>query len=119
MQVVVKTPRIRMEGEISGTLVQYLRDQYGEIEIIEDPEEELVEVRNSDWYRSFRGAISPGENLRVYRELHGLTQDQLAAKIGTLTKQNISNMENGRRSISKSLAKQLAALFEVSVEKFI
>ena len=119
MQVVVKTPRIRIEGEISGTIVQYLRDQYGEIEIIEDPDDELVEVKNSDWYRSIRGAIGPGENLRVYRELHGLTQDQLAAKLGNLTKQNISNMENGHRSISKSVAKRLADLFDVSVEKFV
>ena len=35
MQVVVKTPRIRVEGEISGSLLRYLRSQYGEVEVIE------------------------------------------------------------------------------------
>ncbi|TVR94353.1 MAG: XRE family transcriptional regulator [Spirochaetaceae bacterium] len=119
MQVVVKKPRIRLEGEIGGSLVQFLRDQYGEVEIIEDEGDELVEVTKSDWYQSIRETITPGENMRVYREMHGLTQDQLAEKLGNLTRQNISNMENGHRSISKTMAKKLAALFDVTIEKFV
>ncbi len=119
MQVVVKKPHIRLEGEISGSLVKFLRDQYGEIEVIEDEDNELVEVINSDWYRSIRETITPGENVRTYRQMHGMTQDQLAEKLGNLTRQNISNMENGQRSISKNVAKKLATLFEVSIEKFM
>ncbi len=119
MQVVVKKPHIRLEGEISGSLVKFPRDQYGEIEVIEDEDNELVEVINSDWYRSIRETITPGENVRTYRQMHGMTQDQLAEKLGNLTRQNISNMENGQRSISKNVAKKLATLFEVSIEKFM
>lgn len=96
-----------------------MRDQYGEIEVIEDTDDELVEVKNSDWYRSIKGTITPGENIRIYRKMHGLTQDQLAERLGNLTRQNISNMENGHRSISVKTAKKLAALFDVSVEKFV
>jgi DNA-binding XRE family transcriptional regulator len=119
MQVVVKKPHIRLEGEIGGLLVKFLRDQYGEIEVIEDEDNELVEVTKSDWYRSIRETITSGENVRMYRQIHGMTQDQLAEKLGNLTRQNISNMENGHRAISKNMAKKLAELFDVSVEKFV
>lgn len=119
MQVVVKKPHIRLEGEIGGSLVRFLRDQYGEIEVIEDEDDELVEVTKSDWYQSIRETLVPGENMRTYRQMHGMTQDQLAEKLGNLTRQNISNMENGHRSISKNMAKKLATLFDVSVEKFV
>ena len=119
MQVVVKKPRIRLEGEISDELVEYLRKAYGEIEVITDEQEELVEVTESDWYRSLRGTISPGENVRLYRELHEMTQEELGRKLGNLTRQNISNIENGHRAVSKNIAIALAEVFDVSVEKFL
>jgi DNA-binding XRE family transcriptional regulator len=119
MQVVVKTPHIRIEGEVTGKLVEYLRQEFGDIEIIENEDEELVEVVHSDWYQSIRGTTTPGENMRVYRELHNLTQEELGKKLGRFTRQNISNMETGLRPISKAAAKKLAELFDVSVAKFL
>lgn len=119
MQVVVKTPRIRVEGEISGSLLRYLRSQYGEVEVIENSDDDLIEVRHSDWYRSIRGTITPGENLRIYREMHGLTQDQLAERIGNISRRNISDMERGHKVIIESVAEKLADFFDVSVEKFL
>ena len=119
MQVVVKKPHIRVEGEITGNLVEYLRREFGEIEIIEESDEELVEITESDWYRSIRPTITPGENMKIYRELHKLTQKELGKKLGNFTRQNISNMENGHRPISKDVAKKLTELFNVSVEKFL
>lgn len=119
MQVVVKTPRIRVEGEISGSLLRYLRSQYGEVEVIENSDDELIEVKHSDWYRSIRGTITPGGNLRIYREMHGLTQDQLAERIGNISRRNISDMERGHKVIIESVAEKLADFFDVSVEKFL
>ena len=119
MQVVVKTPHIRLEGEVTDDLVDYLRQRFGEIEVIENDDEELVEVTESEWYRSIKPTMSPGENMRVYRQLHGMTQTEVGAKLGAFTRQNVSNMENGHRPISKAAAKRLAELFDVSVEKFI
>ena len=107
MQVVVKTPRIRVEGKISGLLLRYLRSQYGEGEVIENSDDELIEVKHSDWYRSIRGTITPGENLRIYREIHGLTQDQLAERIGNISRRNISDMERGHKVIIESVAENL------------
>ena len=119
MQVVVKKPRIRVEGEITDELLEYLRKAYGELEVITDEEDEIVEVTESDWYRSLRETIGPGENLRLYRELHGMTQEELGKKLGNLARQNISNIEHGHRAVSKNMALALAKLFDVSVEKFL
>ena len=47
-----------------------------------------------------------------------MTQPELAAVLGT-TKQFISDMENERKPISRKTAKKLAALFHVSVARFI
>jgi DNA-binding XRE family transcriptional regulator len=119
MQVVVKTPRIRLEGEVTPELVEYLRTQYGDIEVIEEEDDELVEVTRSEWYRSLKERLTPGENMKLYREMHGLSQEELGRKLGRFSRQNISNMENGHRSISKATAKRLAQVFDVSVEKFL
>lgn len=48
-----------------------------------------------------------------------MTQADLDEKLGGISKQNISHMERGVKSISKNVAKQLAEFFNVSVEKFI
>ena len=119
MQVVVKTPHIRLDGEVTDELVDYLRQRFGEVEVIEDDDDELVEVTESDWYRSIKATMSPGENMRIYRELHGMTQAELGAELGAFTRQNVSNMERGHRAISKPVAKKLAEVFDVSVEKFL
>jgi len=119
MQVVVKKPHIRMEGEISPELIEYLQKKYGDVEVIEDEEEQLIEVTRSDWYRNIREQITPGDNMRIYREIHKLSQEKLGKKIGSFSRQNISNMERGHRSISKVTAKKLAELFDISVEKFL
>jgi DNA-binding XRE family transcriptional regulator len=99
--------------------IDFLRTRFGQIEVIEDDDEELVEVTQSDWYRSIKPTMTPGENIRIYRELRGMTQAELGAKLGSFTRQNVSNMEHGHRPISKAVAKRLAELFNVSVEKFI
>ncbi len=119
MQVVVKTPRIRIEGEVTAELVEYLRKEFGEIEVITEEEDELIEVTKSEWYRTLRESVGPSENVRLYRELHGFTQEELGKKIGNFTRQNISNIENGHRAVSKNMAIRLAELFNVSVEKFL
>jgi len=119
MQVVVKKPHIRVEGDITGNLMEYLQREFNDIEIIRDEDDELVEICKSDWHRSIRPTISPGENVRTYRELHNLTQKELGEKVGNLSRQNISNIENNRRPISKTVAKKLAEIFNIFIEKFL
>ena len=119
MQVVVKRPHIRIDGEVTEELLAYLREHYDDVEVVENEDEELVEVTSTAWYRGIREQITPGDNMRLYREMHGLSQEELGRKLGRFSRQNISNMEHGHRQISRNIAKRLAELFDVSVQKFL
>ena len=63
--------------------------------------------------------MSPGDAVRVYRENRKLTQAKLGEKLGGLSRQYVSDIERGSRSISKNLAKKLSALFDVPLERFL
>jgi DNA-binding XRE family transcriptional regulator len=56
--------------------------------------------------------------IRGYRTRDGLSQDELAAKLGT-TRTNVSAMESGRRAIGKAMAKRLAEIFETDYRNFL
>ena len=122
MQAVVKTPRIEIniKGEIPDKLMSVLEEEYGEqVQLSEDNDEEHVNIFETDWYRSIKSGMTPGDNLRIYRENHGLTQARLGEMLGGVPRQHISNMEREVRSISLRTARKLAEIFKVSPEKFI
>ena len=78
-----------------------------------------MNVFETDWYRDIKSKMTPGDNLRIYRENRGLTQAKLGEMLGNVPRQHISNMERGVRSISLKTARKLAPRFGVSSEKFI
>jgi DNA-binding XRE family transcriptional regulator len=59
-----------------------------------------------------------GLHLSAARENAGLTQTQLAEKIGT-QRQAISAMENGKRPISRAMAKKLEKALNVPYKAFL
>ena len=123
MLVVVNQPLIndfRIEGTLSSTFLDNLRKEFGDsMKIIkQDDDEGWVNVEDLDWFKEAVARETPGSNLRFYRKLVGMTQKKLAEKLG-MNKQHISDMENGRRAISKKTAKELGKLFKVSPARFI
>ena len=123
MLAVVKTPHIRIhiEGRIPPRLITVLKKEYGKgVRLVEDTEtdEELVDVFQTDWYRRTKARLTPGKNLRIYRQNSKMTQAQLR-KLIALPKQYVSNMENDIRPISKNMAIKLAGIFKTSVARFI
>ena len=68
--------------------------------------------------KDFKSRETPGGNLRFYRKLVGMTQKELAEKLG-IAKQHVSNMERNERAISKKTAKNLGSIFKVSPARFI
>ncbi|MCU0822244.1 MAG: helix-turn-helix domain-containing protein [Spirochaetes bacterium] len=48
-----------------------------------------------------------------------MTQAELGKRLGNIPRQNISQMEKGKRGISKENAKRLAKIFDVPVDRFI
>ena len=122
MQAVVKTPRIEIniKGDIPEKLMSVLEEEYGEqVQLSEDSDEETVNIFETDWYQNIKSKMMPGDNLRIYRTNHGLTQAKLGEMLGGVPRQHVSNMERGIRSISLNTARKLAKLFKVSPEKFI
>lgn len=120
MQAVVKAHHIKIEADlIPKELISFLKDNYGQVKIIADPEEELVEVTKSSWYKKIKKQLSSGENVKIYRELIGWTQAELGEQLGGIPRQNISNIEHNRRAISKGVALKLSKLFNVAIDKFI
>ncbi|MEW6593525.1 MAG: helix-turn-helix transcriptional regulator [Thermodesulfobacteriota bacterium] len=57
-------------------------------------------------------ALTPGEVIRMLRELKGWTQAELAARSG-ISATNLSLLENNRVEIGKKRAEQLARAFDV------
>jgi len=120
MQVVAKTPRIdlRIKGDIPEKIIKVLRDEYGELDVSLDADDELLEVTTTDWYKKVAAETTPGEALRLYRDNAGLTQAALGALVGGVPRQHISGMEKGRRPIGREMAKKLAAALRTSPDKF-
>lgn len=120
MQVHVKTPRteIEMRGDIPEKIINLLKEVYGKKVILSD-DNEYIDIKETEWYKKAKERITPGKTMAIYRKLHKMTQTELGEKLGGISKQNISHMERDIKSISKKVAKQLAELFKVSIEKFI
>ena len=87
------------------------------VEVLEN--DDLIEVAETAWYGNMPATLTPGENMRAFREKFGWTQTELGSKLGSKTRHYISAMESGKRPISKAVALRLADLFGVSVEKFV
>jgi DNA-binding XRE family transcriptional regulator len=122
MLAVVKTPltRIRIKGRIPNKLIDLLAEEYGNaLQITPDPEDEKLDVFQTDWYKNIKKRLNPGTYIKVYRQNRNMTQAELGKALGGIPRQHISNMENGIRPISKKTALKLAKLFDTSVEKFI
>jgi DNA-binding XRE family transcriptional regulator len=124
MLAVVKKPRTKktlfeIKGDIPSDVMGYLKEKFGQdIEVVKD-DEELVSIFDTKWYQEISRSTSPGETMKIYRENLGLSQTELGKKLGRLTRQKISDMENGKRGISKEVAKRISLAFGVSVDRFI
>lgn len=123
MLAVVKTPHIEINikgKDIPVNIINFLKKEYGKkLHISKENDDESIDVFQTDWYKNIKKTITPGFNLKLYREMKKITQTELGKLLGDIPKQHISNMEKNIRPISINTAKKLAKIFNVSVEKFI
>jgi len=116
MLAVVNQPRIRIRIEaesIPRKLVSFLRLNYGDVQITKSgdfaesaPDSASMPVQDMNWYKEAKANMTPGNNLRVFRQMREMTQKELAERIG-VSKQQICNMEGGRSPIGKKMAVRL------------
>ena len=120
MLVVVNQPHINnftIKGTISDKDLKFLKNHFGENLTIKY-DDDLVDFRDTDWFREVEPELTPASNLAFYRKLAKMTQTELGEKLG-VSKQVISDMEHERRAISKKTARELSKIFDVSIERFI
>jgi DNA-binding XRE family transcriptional regulator len=126
MQAVVKTHHIKITVEaenIPMKLVNFLKKEYGnQYKVIANKKsfynDDSLVAKNTKWYKEIKNRITPADSLKIYRQKKGLSQGKLAKLLNVLPS-NISEMERGKRGISKETAKKLSQLFETSIDKFI
>jgi DNA-binding XRE family transcriptional regulator len=122
MLAVVKTPRtnIQMRGFIPVLVLQVLRHEFGKKLTVtsEKDDSKLESVFDCAEYLEFKKRVTPADYIRTYRENAGLTQSELAEKLG-VTRAYICDLEHGRRAFSKPFAKKVASFFKLSAEHLI
>ena len=82
-------------------------------------EEESIPVEEWDWYQAMKKNWQPGDTVKTYRENKGWTQAELGERLGGINRQAISQIERGKRAISKKMALKLSALFNRPLERFL
>jgi DNA-binding XRE family transcriptional regulator len=114
---------VNADVDIPDWMISRLKKEYGSNLIIKDdsPSDEsgLVDIFKTDWFSKIDSQMSAGDNLRLYRENAGLSQEELGKKLGCVPRQNISAMEKGRRGISKETAKKLSIILKAPISRFI
>lgn len=112
--------RVQVRGKKKAEkLIALLRDEYrAHVEVVEDNDDELVSAFETEWYRQVSAEMTTGDMLRIRRENAGLSQTKLGDIIGS-NRQNISNMENGKRPIGKETARKLAAALNTDYRVFL
>lgn len=82
----------------------------------DDKKGDSVPVESTDFWREMN-ENRVGNLLEGYRLKAGLTQAQMAEKVGV--RQNmLSDYENGKRRLTKAMAKRFAETLGVKVERF-
>ncbi|MFC1585072.1 helix-turn-helix transcriptional regulator, partial [Fibrobacterota bacterium] len=116
----MKTPHIslKIKGKLSVFMQEALKKEYGKKLILKDEhEDDAVDFFQTSLAKKIEKEAKPGNCLKIYRENLSLTQEELGDKIG-VSKNYVSDMENGRRTISKEKAKLFGKMFNISAEHF-
>lgn len=98
---------IHLGKNIPKPVIAFLDALFPDSVRIEDDDDVLEPVENMDWYKKAKKNIDPAKTLKIMRVNAGLTQAQLAKKVG-LAKQNYNSLERGARPISMLMSKKLA-----------
>ena len=62
--------------------------------------------------------MSVGDNIKMYRKQKGLTQEQLAQKVG-VTHSMICQIERGTKAATIQLGKEIADVLNIPFEKLV
>ena len=114
-----KQKMFEVRGAIPRDVVTYFKKRFGEAVTVVQDDEDYVDITQTAWYKKRQAQATPGKTVQVYRQRDHWTQAELGQRLGGLSIQKVSDIENDRRGISKELAKKLALIFNTSTDKFL
>jgi DNA-binding XRE family transcriptional regulator len=110
-----------LKKRFSGAQVKFVSDDVDpwiDEPVTKADEEETVNPFETSWYKATIKGMTPGDKLDAERFKRSLTQARVAALTG-IPQHQISEMENGKRSIGKKRAKKFADVFKVDYRFFL
>jgi ribosome-binding protein aMBF1 (putative translation factor) len=116
MLALVKKPRIEisLQGEQVDELIEWISKKF-EVSILTSDNSESIAVEETDFWKEMQ-SNRIGNLLSGARHKASLSQAQLAEKLGV--RQNmISDYERGKRRLSLSMAKRIAKILQIKVDR--
>jgi len=116
MLALVKKPRIEMslQGEHINELIDWISKKY-EVNILSSEDSGSIAIEETDFWKEMQ-SNRIGNLLSAARLKANLSQSQIADKIGV--RQNmISDYERGKRRLSPAMAKRIAEILHLKVER--
>ena len=116
MLALVKKPRIEisLQGEQVDELIEWISKKF-EVSILTSDDSGSVAVEETDFWKEMQsnriGNLLSGARLKA-----NLTQAQLAQRLG-VRQSMISDYERGKRRLSQSMAKRIAKILHIKVER--
>ena len=116
MLAVVKKPRIELsiQGENIDELIDWIGKKF-EVSILTSDKSDSLPIEETDFWKEMQ-SNRVGNLLAAARLKAGMTQAQLAKKL-SIRQNMISDYERGKRRISSSMAKRMAKVLQIKVDR--
>ena len=116
MLALVKNPRIEisLHGEHVDELIEWISKKF-EISILTSENADSIDIEETDFWKEMQsnriGNLLSGARLKAK-----LSQAQLAEKLG-IRQNMISDYERGKRRLSPTMAKRIAKILHIKVDR--
>ena len=112
MLAVLKKPHIELsiQGENTEELIDWISKKY-EVKVLTPGKSDSIPIEATDFWKEMIGNLLAGARLKS-----GLTQAQLARKLN-ISQNMVSDYERGKRRLSQSMAKRMANVLNIKIER--
>ena len=118
MLALVKKPRIEimLQGERVDELIEWIGKKF-EVSILTSDNYDSVAIEETDFWKEMQ-SNRIGNLLSAARLKAGLSQSQLADQLG-IRQNMVSDYERGKRRLSPAMAKRMAKILKIKVDRIL
>jgi ribosome-binding protein aMBF1 (putative translation factor) len=116
MLALVKKPRIEisLQGEKVDELIEWISKKF-EVSILTSDDSESIAIEETDFWKEMQ-SNRVGNLLSAARLKANMSQSQLAEKLD-IRQNMISDYERGKRRLSPAMAKRIAKILQIKVDR--